>query len=157
MPDEVDDLILQMQHLEAAAKASQESRAQGNRAAKWKTQAQKLAAEAQDELAAAEKQQAEGEAELAQAHQPGMPTLQAADLLMSGKQKAQDGKTRAVKARARLNFALDQMDEAERGEWQAMQAEARAETHAQLAASGDDSSRMPDLAAPPPIDPGDAK
>jgi len=32
-----------------------------------------------------------------------------------------------------LNFALDRMDDAERREWEALQAEARAETHARLA------------------------
>jgi hypothetical protein len=51
---------------------------------------------------------------------------------------AQEAKTRLVKARARLNFALDQMDEAERGEWNVLQAQAQAEAHAQLAESGDD-------------------
>ena len=38
-----------------------------------------------------------------------------------------------MKARARLNYALDRMDEVERREWEALQAEARAETHGQLA------------------------
>ncbi len=52
---------------------------------------------------------------------------------MQGKAEAQDARARAVKARARLNFALDQMDEAERSEWEALQADARAETHGQLA------------------------
>ena len=47
--------------------------------------------------------------------------------------EAQAAKTRLVKARARLNFALDQMEEAERAEWEALQAEARAEAHGQMA------------------------
>ncbi len=47
--------------------------------------------------------------------------------------EAQQARTRAVKARARLNFALDKMDEAERREWESFQAEGRAEAHAQLA------------------------
>ena len=53
--------------------------------------------------------------------------------LVGSRQEAQDAKTRVVKARARLNFALDQMDEAERLAWDALQASARAETHGQLA------------------------
>ena len=63
----------------------------------------------------------------------GLPPLEAADLLLQAKAEANEARTRAVKARARLNFALDRMDEAERREWEALQAEARAETHAQLA------------------------
>ena len=63
----------------------------------------------------------------------GLAPLEAADLLAQGKAEGQEARTRAVKARARLNFALDRMDDAERREWEALQAEARAETHAQLA------------------------
>jgi hypothetical protein len=143
MPDEVDDLILKMQHLEAQARESQTARSLGDRGARWKSRAQEMAAGAQDELAAAEKEQAAGEASVQRAHAAGLATLEAADLLIEGKRQAQEGKTRAIKARARLDFALAQMDEAERQEWQALQADARADAHGQLARSGDDSARAP--------------
>ncbi len=146
MPDEVDDLILQMQHLVAEARASTAARSIGDRAARLKTQAQTLAAQAQEELESAQKAQADGEAMLSRARTPGLAPLEAADLLVAGRTQAQDGKTRAIKARARLDFALSRMDEAEREEWNAMQAQAAAETHAQLAESGADSSRAPTLA-----------
>ena len=146
MPDQIDDLILQMQHLEAQARASQAARAAGERAARQKTRAQQMAAAAQEELAAAEKEQAEGEASEQRARAPGLAPLEAADLLVEGKRRAQDGKSRALKARARLNFALDQMDAAERLEWDALQADARASAHGQLEASGEDSARAPSAA-----------
>src|SRR5207237_6740440 len=88
---------------------------------------------AQIELDAAEKQQREGEEKIERAKAPGMPPLAAAELLTVGKQLAAGGRTRAVKARARLNYALDQMDESERQELDALRAAARAETHGQLA------------------------
>jgi hypothetical protein len=146
MPDEVDDLILKMQHLEAQARESQTARHAGVHSASLKSRAAQMAAQAQTELDAAQKEQAEGEAAVQRAHAPGLAPLEAADLLASGRAKAQEGKTRAIKARARLDFALGQMDETDHQAWDAMQAEARAETHAQLAESGADSSRMPTAA-----------
>lgn len=133
MPDDVDELILKMQHLEAQARESEHARNAEGGAAQLKTKAQQMAQEAQVELDAAQKAQADGEAKVARAHEAGVPALEAADLLVAGRQEAQDAKTRVVKARARLNFALDRMDEAERREWKALQASARAETHGQLA------------------------
>ena len=133
MPDEADELILKMQHLEAQARESERARTADAGAAELKTAAQKMAHEAQVEVDAAQKAQAEGEAKVARAQQPGVPTLEAADLLVAGRQEAQDARTRLVKARARLNFALDRMDDAERAEWDALQASARAETHGRLA------------------------
>ena len=59
--------------------------------------------------------------------------MPATDLLAEGKREAEAAKGRAVRARARLNFALDKMEETERREWEALQAEARAEAHGQLA------------------------
>src|SRR5216683_1270617 len=72
MPDEVDELILKMQHLEAQARAQREA-------------------------------------------------------------QALEGRGKSVKARAKLNFALDQMDQAERREYEALRADARAEAHRQMA------------------------
>jgi hypothetical protein len=133
MPDDADELILKMQHLEAQARAQEEARAKQARGDKLKSKAQKMAFEAQQEVSAAEEELRKAEEKQAKAREPGTPPLDAADLLLAGKAEAQEAKTRLVKARARLNFALDQMDEAERAEWEALQAEARAETHGQLA------------------------
>ena len=133
MPDEADELILKMQHLEAQARAQEEARAGQARASRHKTRAQQMAFESQQEVAAAEEALRVAEEKQAKARDPATAPIEAADLLVQGKSEAQDAHTRLVKARARLNFALDKMDEAERGEWETLQAEARAETHGQLA------------------------
>lgn len=133
MPDEADELILSMQHLEAQARAQEQARHGQQGAAQLKTKAQQMAFEARQELAAAETALQVAEQKQEKARAPGTAPLEAADLLVQGKAEAQDARVRAVKARARLNFALDQMDAAERREWEALQAEARAETHGQLA------------------------
>jgi hypothetical protein len=133
MPGEADELILKMQHLEAEARAQEEARRLEERGRSLKSRAQQMAWAAQIELDAAEKEQREGEEKIERAKSPGMPPLDAADLLVQGKELAARGRTRVVKARARLNYALDQMDESERQEIEALRAGARAETHAQLA------------------------
>jgi hypothetical protein len=133
MPDDADELILKMQHLEAQARAQQEARTKQAGVQRLRTAAQRLAAESQQELAAAEAALKAAEEKQERARSGGLSPLEAADLLVQGKSEASAASTRAVKARARLNFALDKMDEAERREWQAMQAEARAEAHAQIA------------------------
>jgi len=137
MPDDndgsADELILKLQHLEAQARESEKARHGEGRAASLKSRAQQMAAAAQVEVTGAENDQRQGEEKVARARQPGQSPLAAADLLVSGRDQAQDAKTRLVKSRARLNFALEQMDEAERLEWDALQASARAETHGQLA------------------------
>ena len=133
MPDDADELILKLQHLEAQAREGMKGRDQGTYAARLKTRAQQMAFVAQQEVDAAAKALEEAEAKLERARQPGMSPLEAADLLVAGRNEAQDWKGKLVKARARLNFALDQMDEAERREWDAVHAEARAEAHGQMA------------------------
>ena len=133
MPDDADELILKMQHLEAQARAQQEARAKRSGASTLRTASQRLAAESQVEVEAAEAAQKAGEEKQERARSGGLSPLEAADLLVQGKAEADEARVRAVKARARLNFALDRMDDAERREWEALQAEARAETHAQLA------------------------
>lgn len=133
MPDDADELILKMQHLEAQARAQEQARSQQGSAEKLKTAAQRMAFEARQELAAAEAAQRSAEEKQDRARSGALPPLEAADLLVAGKAEAQDAKTRAVKARARLDYALDRMDEAERRDWEALQADARAETHGQLA------------------------
>ncbi len=133
MPDEVDELILKMQHLEAQARAQREARANQSGAARVKSAAERLALESRKELEEAEAAERAAAEKQERALAPGLPPLEAADLLAAARSEAQEAKTRAVKARARLNFALDRMDEVERREWEALQAEARAETHGQLA------------------------
>jgi hypothetical protein len=133
MPDDADELILKMQHLEAQARAQEQARSDQGAAEKLKTKAQRMAFDARQELETAEAAQKLADDKLARARAGTLPPLEAADLLLAGKSEAQEARTRVVKARARLNYALDQMDEAERREWQALQADARAETHGQLA------------------------
>jgi hypothetical protein len=133
MPDEADELILKMRHLEAEARAQEEARRLEERGRSLKSKAQQMAWAAQIEVDAAERQQREGDEKIERAKAPGVPPLDAADLLREGKQQAADARTRLVKARARLNYALDQMDESEQQELEALRASARAETHAQLA------------------------
>jgi hypothetical protein len=133
MPDDADELILRMRHLEAQARAQQEARAKHGGASKLRTGSQRLAAESQRELEAAEAALKTAEEKQDRARTGGLPPLDAADLLVQGKAEADDARVRVVKARAKLNFALDRMDDVERQEWEALQAEARAETHAQLA------------------------
>lgn len=133
MPDEVDELILKMQHLEAQARAQRESETLAARGKSLKSRAQQIAWAAQVELSAAQARQAEGEEKLQRAREPGVQPLAAADLLEEGRRLADEGRTRVVKARAKLNFALDQMDEADRREYEALRAEARAEAHGQMA------------------------
>ena len=139
MPDEADELILKMQHLEAQARAQEQARNQEGRAGQLRSKAQQMAFDAQQELTVAQAALDAAGWKQAKARDPGTPPLQAADLLVEGKAEAQDAHTRVVQARARLNFALDQMDEADRAGWEAMQADARAETHGQLA-GGDGSA-----------------
>ena len=133
MPDEADELILKMQHLEAQARAQEQARTGQARAGQLKSRAQQMAFDARQEVTAAEEAQRVAEEKQQKARDPATPPLDAADLLVQGKAEAQDARVKLVKARARLNFALDQMDEAERREWEALQADARAETHGQLA------------------------
>jgi hypothetical protein len=133
MPDDADELILKMQHLEAQARAQQEARAKQAGASSLRTASQRLAADSQRELETAETALKSAEEKQERARSGGLPPLEAADLLVQGKAEADDARSRVVKARARLNFALDRMDDAERREWEALRAEARAQTHAQLA------------------------
>ena len=133
MPDDVDELILKMQHLEGQVRAQREAEALAARGRSLKSRAQQIAWAAQAELSAAEAQQRDGEDKLQRARDPALKPIAAADLLEEGRRLAEEGRTRGVKARAKLNFALDQMDEADRREYEALRAEARAEAHAQMA------------------------
>src|SRR6266571_7149154 len=81
MPDEVDELILKMQHLEAQARAQREAQALEGRGKSLKARAQQVAWAAQAELSAAEAQQRAGEEKLQRARDPGLKPIAAADLL----------------------------------------------------------------------------
>jgi len=133
MTDKVDDLILQMQHLGASVRAAGQARGWEEAAEKLKGKAMRLAATAQADLARAEEKLREGEEKLRRAREPGISPLEAAELQTEGKRLVEENKPAAVKARAKVNFAQDQMDEADRRSWDALQASARAEAHAQLA------------------------
>src|ERR671936_909351 len=133
MPDDVDELILKMQHLEAQVRAQREAEALASRGKALKTRAQQIAWAAQTELSDAESQQREAEEKLRRARDPALKPIAAADLLEEARRLAEEARTRIVKARAKLNFALDQMDEPDRREYEALRAEARAEAHAQMA------------------------
>jgi hypothetical protein len=133
MPDEADELILKMQHLEAQAREQESARSGQAKTERLKSKAQQLAAEARQEIAAVEEAQRAAEEKQRKSRDPATPPLEAADLLVQGKSEAEELHVRLVKARARLNFALDQMDEAERREWESLHAEARAEAHGEMA------------------------
>lgn len=140
MSDKVDDLILQMQHLEASARKSGQARWAQLAADELKSKALRLAAAAQQDVEEAQKKVAEGEELQQRARTPGLPPLEAGDQLRDGRALVDQYKPILIKARARLNFALDQMDEADRKAWEALQADAHAEAHAQLA---DDLKQQP--------------
>ncbi len=133
MTDKVDDLLLQMDHLAASARAAEKARAGNLSADKLKTRALKLAGASQADLDEAQRKLAEGEDKLARARQPGVEPRLAGELFTEGRALVEQNKPAMIKARAKLNFALDAMDEADRRAWEALQADAQAEAHAQLA------------------------
>jgi hypothetical protein len=133
MSDSADELILKMQHLEAQAKESLRARGLKAGVERLRSAAQKVAWEAQQEVTREEQAAEEAEQKLARAKEPGLPRLEAAELLRSGRAQAEEARMRLIKARARLNFALDRMEEVERREYEAFHAEVRAETHGQMA------------------------
>lgn len=127
-----DELILQMQHLQAQAKNSLEARAQRAGLDRIKSATQKLAWQAQQEVDECEGTERDGEARLEQLREGGVTSEEAPEYV-AVKAKVDDAKKRVVKARAQLNFALDRMELVERREYEAFHAEVRAETHGQLA------------------------
>ena len=96
MPDEVDELILKMQHLEAQARAQREAQALDARGKSLRSRAQQVAWSAQRELSAAEAQQREGEDKLQRARDPGLRPIAAADLLEEGRRLTDDARTRVI-------------------------------------------------------------
>ncbi|MCA2977769.1 MAG: hypothetical protein INH41_18830 [Myxococcaceae bacterium] len=127
-----DELILQMQHLAAQAKATRQASASRRGLDRLKSAAQKLAHEKQlelDRLAAA----LDGaEARIAELKQGGLTGDAGAEYLAL-KRLVDDARRQQVRTRAQLEFALDRMEVVERREFEAAQAELRAETHGALA------------------------
>lgn len=132
MSNSADELILQMQHLQAQAKESLEGRALRAGVERLKSAAQRVAWEAQKEVNVLEKVELDGETRLEELRQGGV-TREEAPEYVAVKSKVDDAKKGLVRARAQLNFALDRLSEAERREYEAFHAEVRAETHGQLA------------------------
>ena len=132
MADSADDLILKMQHLEAQARNTLESKALRVGLDRLKSAAQKLAWSAAKEVHECETIEADAEKRLDEIRVDGV-TREEAPEFIAVKNKMDDAKKRLVKARAQLNFALDQMTEVERREYEAFHAEVRAETHGALA------------------------
>lgn len=132
MPTSADDLILSMQHLQAQARESLEARAQQAGLGRLKSAAQKLAWQAQKEVADCEHVVEDGEKRLEELKVGGVASQEAPEFVAVA-DKVADAKKRLVKVRAQLNFALDRMQEAERREYEAFHAEVRAETHGALA------------------------
>lgn len=132
MADSADDLILKIQHLGAQAKASLEAGRLRVGLDRLKTAAQRLALKEQIEVATLEKREAEAEAEMETLSGGGLKT-EGASAYVAARQRAEETKRQLVRARAALNFALDKMSEAERREFEAVNADLRAEIHGDLA------------------------
>ncbi len=130
--DSPDELILKMQHLEAQAKASAEARAHHSGVERFKSAAQKVAFTARKDVAAAEKQQADAEATMDRLRADGVQSHEAAEYV-AAKAQLEDASKKLIRARAQLNFALDQLTEVERREFEASAAETRAELHGEFA------------------------
>ena len=133
MPDDsADELILQMQHLQAQATTTREAERLRGSADKLKSAAQRLAYASQREVTALEKAQEESQQELDAIKVDGVQSSEAL-AFVAARNKGEEAKKGLVKARAKLNFALDQLSEVDRREYEAFHAEVRAETHGQLA------------------------
>lgn len=132
MSDSPDELILKMQHLEAQAKAQQEERGLLKGLDRLKSAAQHLAAKTQAEVERLEKVQDEAEKQMEALKVDGVQPEEAPPYL-AARTQVDEAKKELVRARAKLNFALDQMTEVERREYEAFHAEARAEYHGQMA------------------------
>jgi len=130
--DSADALILKMQHLEAQAKNTREADTLRRGADRLKSAAQKLAFESQREVTALEKLQEDSEKELDAIKVDGVQSAEA-PAFVAARNRGEDARKQLIRARARLNFALDKLSDVERREYEAFHAEVRAETHGQLA------------------------
>ena len=127
-----DELILQMQHLAAQAKATRA--ASGPRAGldRLKSSVQKMAYEKQTEVDALTQAIAGAEERVEELRKGGIVGDEAKEYVAL-RNLIDDSKKQLVKSNAQLQFALDRMELVERREYEAFHAEVRAETHGQLA------------------------
>ena len=132
MSNSADELILKMQHLEAQAKAMREASRLRANLGRLKTAAQKLAWESQVEVERLENERDEAEKQQELLRSAGMQPAAAA-AYVSARSRSDDANRLLIRARAKLRYALDQMTEMDRREYEAFQAEFRAEAHGQLA------------------------
>ena len=130
--DSADELILKMKHLEAQAKTTREAEHLRGSADKLKSAAQRLAYASQREVTDLEKAQEEAEKELEAIKVDGVQSAEA-PAFVAARNTGEEARKGLVRARAKLNFALDQLSEVDRREYEAFHAEVRAETHGQLA------------------------
>lgn len=130
--DSADELILKMKHLEAQAKAGRQADVLKHSAGKLKNAAQKLAASAQAEVTRLEQQQDDAEKELDALKVDGVQSHEA-PAFVAARNRGEEAKKALIRARAQLNFALDQLTEVDRREYEAFQAEVRAEHHGVMA------------------------
>ena len=132
MSDSADELILKMQHLEAQAKALRDADRLRADLGRLKTAAQKLAWETQAEVKRLERMRDAAENQMEQLQAAGVHGTNAA-AYVAARAQAEDAKKQLIRAQAKLTYALDQMSEVDRREYEAFHAEVRAETHGQLA------------------------
>ena len=132
MSDSADELILKMQHLAAQARAMRAAEGQRAGLSRLKTASQRMAWETAKELVALEQAEADAEQQLEKLRDGGVQSDEA-PAYVEARAKAEDARKQLVKLRAKYNFALDQMTEVDRREFEAFHADVRAETHGQLA------------------------
>ncbi len=127
-----DELILQMQHLAAQAKATRAASGQRAGLDRLKSSTQKMAYEKQTEVDALTQAIAGAEERVDELRKGGIVGDEAKEYVAL-RNLIDDSKKQLVKSNAQLQFALDRMELVERREYEAFHAEARAETHGQLA------------------------
>jgi hypothetical protein len=127
-----DELILQMQHLAAQARAQRDSSAARKGLDRLKSSAQKLAYEKQTEVDTLEQTITGAEDRLVELKKDGVQGLEAKEYLALS-DLIEASKKQLVKSRAQLQFALDRMEVVERREYEAFHAEVRAEHHGSMA------------------------
>jgi hypothetical protein len=136
-----DELILQMQHLAAQAKATRAASGQRAGLDRLKSSVQKMAFEKQTEVDALTAAIA-GAEERVEALRAGSAPTETGGRGIVGDDAREyvalrnlidNSRKQLVKSNAQLQFALDRMEVVERREYEAFHAEVRAETHGQLA------------------------
>ena len=127
-----DELILQMEHLAAQARAQRDASASRAGVDRLKSSAQKLAFQKQTEVDALNATIDGAEARITELRQGGVQGIEAKELLALSN-LVDESKKQLVKARAQLEFALDRMEVVERREYEAFHAEVRVEHHGSMA------------------------